>query len=318
MPADESFASSAIKMISSFMNRELLVSRPGISEPDSDFLWASTFRAPMGISFADDSIYLNLFMPEDSDLDGERKLFLKRVNAKLQDDLWQVRRNLKDAVGNYGNALRIMMENFSTVMLDYSYIEKGRAYTHFIFNEMDLPLISSGLLALPPSNEDLRVELLRSTNRKCRLFRPPDNVGTASSVTITITRGDMENGEDDEAEGMFFTMGSLVDSGVKMVGKKAGSDLPELLMPTGAAREVGEVVAFRSRNPFLVSFVEAVAREYLVIHGCFGSATPSRINLTINVPPQQVSTLLSTLRRLAGESRECRISLVEVTPSDEE
>lgn len=311
MLSEESFASRALKNVSTLMDYEILVSRPGISEPDSNFIWASTFRAPIGVSIVRDEVFFNLFLPAGSENEGDKKLFLNRVGAKFQDDLWQVRRSMSQVSGNYGPAMKLALSLFKSAMVDYSYISNGRTYTHMVFNRDDLQGVSRALLSIPDQVEDLRIEYMKKTGREFTVFRAIDEKEEVSSVTIEASQSDSPPPEG-EGDPMFFLMGNILEKGVKTVGKVPGSGVPEILCPREPVQFGNSLVSFSSCNQFLMSLVELMAREYVVIYGFCGSASGNSINLTINLPSRQVPALLRILRKASSNSGEWQLNLNEV------
>ena len=69
MKLTESIAGRTLQKICWVMNHEILISRPGTGEPDTDFIWGSTFRAPIGISFIGENVFFN-FVSEKSPSGG--------------------------------------------------------------------------------------------------------------------------------------------------------------------------------------------------------------------------------------------------------
>lgn len=80
-------ASEILDRVSGIMNYELMISTAGIREADSNFMWAATFRAPVGINFIHNDVSINLFLPEGSENQKDVNLFFNRMGAKLQDGL---------------------------------------------------------------------------------------------------------------------------------------------------------------------------------------------------------------------------------------
>lgn len=69
MKLTESIAGRTLQKMCGVMNREILLSKQGIGEPDTDFIWGSTFRAPIGISFIGENVFFN-FVSEKSPSGG--------------------------------------------------------------------------------------------------------------------------------------------------------------------------------------------------------------------------------------------------------
>ena len=272
MNANKSSAYRALENISNMMNYEILISRRGISDPDSDFIWASTFKAPVGISFIGENIFFNLFLPEDSEKDADKKLFLKRVEAKLQDGLWQVRRSMGQVVGNYGPALKLAVSSFRSAVLDYSYIEKGRTYVHFLFNEADLDGISRMILAVSNQIDDLRVEYLRNISNDVNVFSALRENEDVSAVTVEISPSDGKAESGSAGDVMFFVLGGVMDNGVKTLGTTKGKKVPEVLEPVEENPLGDGIQSFHSSNPYLRSLVKSLAESYAVIYASPGPA----------------------------------------------
>ena len=313
MKPGESFALMALKKVSSLMDYEMLVSRPGISEPDSNFIWASTFRAPIGVSFIRENVFFNLFLPEGSENEGDKKLFLNRVGAKFQDDLWQVRRSMDQVKGVYGATLKIAVSNFKSVVLDYSYIKRGRTYAHLVFNEADLSSISDGLLSSRGQENGLRVEYLKKTSGEITVFKVVEDEDQVSAVTIEASYDGVESQSAGNGnEEMFFIMGNVLEKGVKTVGKLGKNGIPELLMPEDVTEMEGSLVSFSSCNQLIVDLVELMASDYIVVYGFYGSVSNHTINLTINVPSQQTPSLLKNIGQLIKSSGSWKVKLSEI------
>ncbi|WMT45588.1 MAG: hypothetical protein RE469_05165 [Cuniculiplasma divulgatum] len=60
------------------------------------------------------------------------------MEAKFQDGLWQVRGNVSELSTVHENVLNLAVSGFQSVVLNYSFIEKGRYFLHFIFNSQEL------------------------------------------------------------------------------------------------------------------------------------------------------------------------------------
>lgn len=312
MKPDESLAAKALKSISSHMDYELLVSRPGITEPDSDFIWASTFKAPMGVSFIRDKIYFNLFLPEGSDSDGDKKLFLKRVGAKFQDELWQVRRSMDQVTGNYGPALKLAVSNFKSLVIDYSYIKKGRSYVHFIFNDAELERVSESLLSIANQLDGLRVEYLKKTRGEMTAFSVVDESDELSAVTIEINPPNGGRSMKSSDAEISFVMGNVLEDGVKTVGTGSVDRIPGIMMPENVSEIQDGLLSFDTCNPIIVRLVESMATEFIVVYGFYGAVVNGEISLTINVPTQQTPALLRILKVMSENDELWGVKLKEV------
>lgn len=313
MKPEESFASRALRNVSKLMDYEVLVSRPGVSEPDSNFIWASTFRAPIGVSFVGESVYFNLFLPEGSEHEGDKKLFLSRVGAKFLDGLWQVRRSMDQVGWTYGPALKMAVTSFRSVILDYTYISKGRTFAHFTFNEMDLDDISETLLMVSNQLDGLRVEYLKKIRGEITVFKVINENEEVSTLTLEAFKDGHKNSDGHARDdGMFFVLGNILDKGVKTVGRASKNSIPEILKPSGVVQMGEELVSFNSGNQFLTNLVELMASNYIVVYGFYGSALNDSINLAINVPTQQTSALMRILRMLIEDTESWSIKLKEI------
>ena len=110
-----------LREICRVMDHEALLSRPGIGEPDSNFIWGSTFWAPIGISFIGENVFFNLLLPKGSENIPDKKMFLNRVEAKFYDDVWQVRRNIDQIKGAYGLPLKAAVAGAKSLTISNSY-----------------------------------------------------------------------------------------------------------------------------------------------------------------------------------------------------
>lgn len=313
MKPEESFASIALKNVSKIMDYELLVSRPGASEPDSNFIWASTFRAPVGVSFVRENVYFNLFLPEGSENEGDKKIFLNRVGAKFRDGLWQVRRSMEQFNGLYGPPMKMAVTSFRTLILDYTYISNGRSYAHFTFNEADLDNISTALLSVTNLVEGLQVEYLKKIKDEVTVFKVINEDDKVSTLTLEASHNDFSDSSQQLEDEVFFILSNVLEKGVKTVGKASKNAIPEILMPTDVKEVDGGIVSFDSRNKLLVNLVELMASSYIVVYGFYGSAVNGDINLAINVPTQQTSALMRILRQLIQDTESWSIKLKEIT-----
>ncbi|AKA47985.1 hypothetical protein IX51_01520 [uncultured archaeon] len=313
MKPDESPALKALKNISCLMNFEMLVSRPGISEPDSDFIWASTFKAPIGLSFVRDDIFFNLFLPEGSESDGDKKLFLKRVGAKFQDDLWQVRRSMDQMKGPYGQGLRVVVANFRTLVIDYAYIKNGRIYVHFTFNEAELDDISSVLLSVSGQLEGLRVEYMKRIDGDITLFKGIDEIDDVSTITIEATPTGSSASMRTRYGEIFFVLGNIRENGVKAIGRSPVNAIPDIIRPEDVNDMGGGLFSFSSGNRLINKLAESMASDYVVLYGFYGSTVNSTINLVINVPRQQTAAVMRILNNAVKDEADWKVKLKEIT-----
>ncbi len=312
MKRDRSFAAGALRQVSDLMDYELLVSRPGIKDKDTNFIWAASFRAPIGVSFTGKNVFFNLFLPEGADKDPEKKLFLNRVGAKFEDDLWQVRRSMDEVTGTYGPALKVVVSNFKSVMLDYTYILKGRFYAHFVFNEADLANVSNALLSLSNKVDGLRVEYLMGAAGEVRIFNAIEENEEASAVTLQAYPDGKEMKWPNDKGNTFFALGNVPEKGVKLVARTDAAKIPKVLEPVEAAQMDGGIVAFHSSNMFLLKLLELIAANYIVVHGFYGSANEDTVTLSVIVPTQQTSALLKVLREMMEEGDSLNFGILEI------
>lgn len=312
MKREESIAVRSLKSISSAMDYELLVSRHGITEPDTDFIWASSFKAPIGVSLIEESLYFNLFLPKEAENDGDKKIFLKRVGAKLQDDLWQVHREMGEVTGNYGPPMQMAVTIFRSTLLDYMYIKNGRGFAHFVFNGAELEDISSTLLSVSGQVEGFRVEYLRRMGDGITLFRAIEESDKVSTLTVEISPLGASSSDPEEKE-TFFAMANVLKEGIKSVGILSGENFPEILAAYDVTRIEGYVRSFKCRNSFLTDLVDMLAKEFIICYGFYGSASNSRISLAMNVPTQQITSVMKILGVVSGKQESWKMKLVEIT-----
>lgn len=311
MNTGKSLAASTLARASGLMAYEILISRPGMKERDTNFIWASNFRAPIGVSFSEDNVFFNLFLPDGSDKDQEKKLFLNRVGAKLIDGLWQVRRGMDEVTGNYGMGLKLAIGRFRSSILDHVYVQNGRFYSHFVFSAVELPDVSDAIMNISNEIEDLRIEYLKKLDGQTSLFNTISEDDDASVVTISISPSD--NGSQGKDGEMFFVMGNAPDGGVKIVAKGGEKEVPEVLSPVDAVELGSDITSFHSGNGFLKGLVEQLMSNYIVVHGFYGSAAGETVNLSIIVPSRQASPLVRILNSLVESLDDVKIQLQEIT-----
>lgn len=313
MKSKKTVASGILENVSGLMDYELLVSRPGIKEADSDFMWASSFRAPIGINFVGGEGSLNLFLPEGSEDDKDKKIFLTRVGAKFQDGMWQVRKSLKEVHGEYGFALRNGLSNFRSLVLDHSYIQRGRYYAHFTFNVNDLDELSEGLMSFAEIIEGYRVEYLRKLHDPANVFDDIDERGDISMVTVEITQSSGPKANEFSEDMVYFVMSNFLDDGIKTIGKVRNNKVPKILAHSGLTDISHGVKYFKSGNELIIDLIQRIALDYIVLYGLYGAAGENYLHLMLPIPSQQTSSLLRAVRKLAGESSEWKIKLIEIS-----
>lgn len=302
-------SSRALSQTSGIMHYETLVSRPGISQPDSNFIWGSTFKAPIGISLKDDKAFFDIFLPEEAQNEPDKKLFLNRVGAKLQDGIWHVRRSDDQLRGVYGPALRFALTSFNTLFNDYSYIENGRIYLHFLFNETDISAVSKVFLSLDTESLGLRLEYLRKLKNGGTAFQDLQNTGNTVSVTIEASR---EAEPNDEAEEITFLMDSTLNNGVRTVSYSQDGSIPDILKPQNIQKVDSKVNSFFCSNEIVMRLMDLMLDTPTVFYGYHGIANRSRICLTVNLPKPLTASLLRTIGKIEQENSDYSIRLREV------
>lgn len=312
MSDDESISFSTLKDTSKIMHYEALISRPGISEPDSNFIWASTFKAPIGISFLGEETFFDLFLPAGSENEGDKKLFLNRTGATFQDGIWQVRRTHEQMKNIYGSTLKSTLSTFRSLFMDYSYIEKGRVYVHLLFNENDLPLVSRMMLSVDTNSLDLRLEYLKKIGNGRTPFDVLKSSEEATSVTVEAVRKGTSNNDKTEADRVQFLMGTTLAQGVKTIAYSGNGEIPDILKPLDVDRLDENVFTFFSSNEIVVSLMDQMLRNYTIFFGYHGFATESMISLTVNLPKPLISSLLRSLGKLEDMAPDYEVRLREV------
>lgn len=298
-----------LKQTSGIMHYEALISRPGISQPDSNFIWGSTFKAPIGISVKENKAFFDIFLPEEAQNEPDKKLFLNRVGAKLQDGIWHVMRNDDQLKGVYGPALRFALQSFRTLFNDYSYIENGRIYIHFLFHESDISAVSKVFLSLDTETMGLRLEYLRKLKKGGTAFQDLETSGNTVSVTIEASQ-DGEYRED--PKGINFLMGSTLYKGVRTVSYSEDGRIPEILKPEEIRKVDDNVNAFYSGNEIIVRLMGFMLDNATVFYGYHGTANDNGFSLTVHLPKPLTAPLLRTIGKIEQESSDYSIRLSEV------
>ncbi len=306
-----------LREICRVMDHEALLSRPGIGEPDSNFIWGSTFWAPIGISFIGENVFFNLLLPKGSENIPDKKMFLNRVEAKFYDDVWQVRRNIDQIKGAYGLPLKAAVAGAKSLTINNSYVDRGRVYVHFVFNGAELPYISQQLLLSINDESDIRVEYLREMNERRTVLGVIDEKEEYTAVSMEITYMEEKHTGIGRVDEMFFVMGNFLDKGVKTFGKKLNDGIPEILQPEMVSDLDDNLVSFYTNNPLIVHIVELLSSEYILLRGFFGSASGMAVNLTMIVPTQQTHSLLRILNKVIEGSELWKLQLSEVVSSSQ-
>lgn len=306
-------ASEILEQMSDLLNYELLVSTPGIKEPDSNFMWASNFRAPVGINVIQEEVSFNLFLPEGAENDKDKKLFFSRVGAKLQDGLWQVRRIMSDLSEVYASIIKMALEQFNSVILDYSFIQEGRYYSHFTFNESDLAQISAVLISLTDVIQGYNIEFLRKLKKHIFIFNGIEEIEEVSTVTVEIYPADLERGIKPRGAESFFVMANYLNGGVKTVGIKKDGSAPNILDPFSLSEIYGNVVSFKSRNKHVMELVKRIASNFIILYGIYGAASDDYLRIMLPLPRQQKSALIKVLNDIMGNHPDWNIKISEVS-----
>lgn len=304
-------AASTLGEVSTIMDYEILLSRPGITEKDTNFIWASSFRAPLSVSFLEDQMFFNLFLPEGSDGDQEKKIFLNRVGAKFLDGFWQVRRSMDEVTGAYGMAIKIALGRFHSSVLDQVYIYRGRFYAHFVFSMDELPEVSEAVLRLTSEIEDLRVEYLRGLDENTLLYRNIMENEEASIVTFIASPSGVNtkvNGKE-----LPFIMGNVPDTGVRIVARCNENAVPAVLRPGNVVGFNSGLLSFSSGNDFLQGLVKLMATNHIVFNGFYGSASGEALRLSVVVPSKQTTALVKLVSMLTENGSKLKVQLQEVT-----
>lgn len=310
MSDQENISSGALKKTSEIMHYEALVSRPGISQPDSNFIWGSTFRAPIGISIKDDKAFFDIFLPEGAENEADKKIFLNRVGATLKDGIWHVRRDNDQLRNTYGPALKFALLSFNTLFNDYSYIENSRVYIHFLFNESDLSAVSRIFLSLDTEALGLRLEYLRKLKDGSTAFEDLEYTGDAVSVTVAICKN--EDTCDDGSERVNFLMSSTLNDGVRTVAYSQDGNVPEILKPLSMQKVNDKVSTFYCSNEIVKRLMDTMFADATVFYGYHGFASDNTVSLTINLPKQLIASLLRAIGKIEQETKNYSIRLKEV------
>lgn len=315
MKFDGSITDDILRNMPLFLDYELLVSIPGIAEADSGFMWGSNFRAPVGISLQDGKVSFNLFLPAKSEKDKNISLFFNRVGAKFQDGLWQVRRDMSELSTVYENVLNLAVSGFPSVVLDYSFIEEGRYFAHFIFNSQELPRISEALVSFAKLISSLRIEYLRKLEQASGAFGEVSETDETTVVCIGIEPKD--DGENRSEEDFFFVMANYIENGAKVVGsylnRDKASKLPDFLKPGEAYEMESGVWSLKCQNPLLSSLLTLSKTHFLIVASIYGIARTNSADVLVTMPSVQMSVFLSIMSELAESNPEWNMTIKEVS-----
>lgn len=306
-------ASEILDQMSDLLNYELLVSTPGIKEADSNFMWAANFRAPVGINVIHEEVSFNLFLPEGAENDKDKKLFFSRVGAKLQDGLWQVRRIMSDLSEIYASIIKMALEQFSSVILDYSFIQEGRYYSHFTFNESDLAQISAVLISLTDVIQGYNIEYLRRLKKHIHIFNGVDEIEEVSTVTVEIYPSNTKSSTKLRSVESFFVMANYLNGGVKTVGITKDGYAPGILEPYDLSEVNGNIVSFKSKNKHVNELVKKIASNFIILYGIYGAASTDYLRIMLPLPRQQKSILIKVLNGVMNGHPDWNIKISEVS-----
>ena len=304
-----------LKKIPNLLDFEVLMSRLGVSESDSNFIWASTFTAAESIASLDGQLFLNLFLPEGSENDPEKKLFLNRVGAKFQDGLWQVRRRMDQLKGKYGAFIQTTLYTFKTAVFDQMYIKNGRVYGRLLINHSELEPFSRLLMKVKKERPDLRVEHYGKYDRNGMPYLIQRLGEELTFVTVEFGYGNPHLLPVDEEGDFFFILAHFVESGVKAVASSADGKIPDLLVAEDISNPNENLFTFRSNNKFINSLLRALANQFVVVFGFFGTVGRDNATLTAAMPKEQVQVFLRTLSSVTEESKECKPVILEIVSS---
>ena len=309
-----SLASEILDKISGIMYYELMISTSGIREADSNFMWATTFRAPVGINFIHSNVSIILFLPEGSEYQKDENLFFNRVGARLQDGLWQVRRSLSELSDVYGSALHLGMSTFRSLMVNYSYIHRGRYNAHFTFNSKDLMDISSLIVTYSDVADGYRVEYMRKLYRHSKIYDWINSRDKVAMVTLQVSRPVGNTDLPNPTHEMPIILSDFLDErGIKGMALAGDHPVPEILETSDVSEFSGKVTAFWAKNEVITQLVSRLATDFIVLYGLYGIAYPDAIRLVIPVPVQQTSALMRLLKGIMTDFTKWDLKLLEVT-----
>ena len=315
MNIDGSITSDILSNMPLFLDYEILVSIPGIAEPDSGFMWGSSFRAPVGISLQDGKVSFNLFLPSGAEKEKNISLFFNRVGAKFQDGLWQVRREMADLSTVYEQVLNAAVSSFPSTVLDYSYIEEGRYYAHFIFNSGELHKISEALITFSQMITGMRIEYLRKLDHAAGAFS--EVAETEETTVACIGIEPAEDGKNLVEDDFFFVMANFIENGSKVVGSylnpNKNTELPKILKARDVCEVSPGVWSLRCQNKLLSSFLTLSKAEYLIVASIYGIARTYSADLLITMPSVQMSVFMSILAKLKDRNPEWNLTIREVS-----
>lgn len=316
MNFDGNIASGLLNRLPTFLDYEVLVSTPGIEEPDSGFMWGSNFRAPVGISVEGEEVSFNLYLPSGSEKDKNLLIFFNRVGAKFQDGLWQVRRNLGELSEVYAGIIKNVISMFPSVILDYSYIEEGRYYAHFLFSSTELESISDALVAFIKVIPGYKVEYLEKLEHPSSAFERVSEIDDVSTAVLEIKPTEAVNSA---LEGnYFFIMSNYNKEGVKVVGcavndGKNRLEIPRVLNAREEMKINSHTTSLKCQNDFMTTFLKLSRQNFLILSSVYGETNGDSTNILITMPTAQVSVFLNTISDLKNEVSDWGVTLKEVS-----
>lgn len=316
MNYDGNIAFDLLNRLPIFLDYELLVSTPGIEEPDSGFMWGSNFRAPVGISVDDEDVSFNLYLPSGSERDKSLLIFFNRVGAKFQDGLWQVRRNLGEMSEVYASVIKNVISLFPSVILDYSYIEEGRYYAHFLFSSTELESISDALVSFIKVIPGYKVEYLEKLEHPSSTFKRVSEIDDVSTAVLEIKPVGGENSRSESD--YFFIMSNYNNDGVKVVGCTATDGknefgIPRVLNAKESVRINSHTTSLKCQNDFMTTLLKLARQNFLIISSVYGETSTDSTHILITMPSAQVSVFLNTLSDLKIEVSGWVVTLKEIS-----
>lgn len=310
MNTEESISFRALSKTTEIMQYEALISRHGIIQPDSNFIWRSTFQAPLGININGERGFFDIFLNEGAENEPDKKLFLNRVDAKLKDGIWHVRRTDEELKGSYGNMTNFPLLSFNSLFNDYSYIANGRIYIHLLFNENDLSAVSRAFLSIDTAGLGIRLEFLRRLKEGATAFCDLKEREDASSVTIEISS---DGNFDDEGEAVaHFLMNPNLKKGVRTLLSAPGGKIPEIMKPLDPQKINDNVTAFYCSNEVIFGLMKKMFEESIIFFGYHGFATENKISLTVNLPDPLKTSLIRVVGKVENEVPDYSIRIREV------
>ncbi len=312
-----SHAYLGLKRIHELLDTEVLISRQGVSEPDSDFIWAPTFMAPQSIVMLDGQLFLNLFLPEGSEEDQEKKIFLNRVGAKFQDGLWQVRKRTDQLKGSYGAPLQFTLSTFKTAVVDQVYIKNGRVYLHLLMNNAEFELYSRLTIRRQKEVPDLKIEHFKNYDGKSPAYLIPGMEEDLYFVTMKFGTGTHVFPTKEEDDQFFYVLANFVEGGVKTVGYSKEGIIPELLAADEVSSPAENIYTFKTNNRFILSLMKEVANQFVVVFGFYGALSDQCATLTAAIPRKQVKMFLRILSSISEETQECSPIVTEIISLNE-